>query len=87
MNQNKEEQLIKGLSLIAKLKDELEDYHYFKNEVLMVTLARNEADLDIIIKNRDEQLSACVYILCELKKENFALKKELAKLKGETDEL
>lgn len=87
MNQNKEEQLINGLSLIAKLKDELEDYHYFRKEILMITLARNEADLDHIIKNDDEQLSASAYCVCQLKKENFALKKELAKLKGETDEL
>lgn len=87
MRRNKERKLIDGLSLIAELKDELENYHHFRDEIVLITIARNEADLDHIIKNKDITLSAYAHSACELKKENFALKKELAKLKGETDEL
>lgn len=87
MRRNKERKLIDGLSLIAELKDELENYHHFRDEIVLITIARNEADLDHIIKNNDDTLASYSYGVSELKRENFKLKEELAKLKGENNEL
>lgn len=87
IRKNKERQLIDGVSLIANLKDELEDYHNFEKEIIMIIAARNEADLDHIIKNNNDTLASYSYGVTQLKKENFKLKEELAKLKGGKDEL
>lgn len=87
IRKNKERQLIDGVSLIANLKDELEDYHNFEKEIIMIIAARNEADLDHIIKNNNDTLASYSYGVTKLKKENFKLKEELAKLKGGKDEL
>lgn len=70
------------MSLIANIKDELENYHNFEKEIILTIAARNEADLDRIIKNNDDTLASFSYGVSELKRENFKLKEELAKLKG-----
>lgn len=87
MRKNKDRKLIDGLSLIANLKDELEDYHNFEKGIILTIVARNEADLDRIIKNNNDTLSSYTNGVIQLKMENFKLKEELSKLKGEKNEL
>lgn len=81
MRKNKERQLIDGLVLIANLKDELEDYHYFYKQIRMIIVSENVDNMANIIANKNEDLGFLANYVYRLKVENLKLKEELTKLK------
>lgn len=87
MRRNKERKLIDGLALIANLKDELELHHEFVFYVKTILVSMSEEELNTLLKFRDEELGFWIGLLYKLKKENWELKEELAKLKGGDNEL
>lgn len=87
MRKNREQTLIDGLALIANLKDELEDYHYFSKQIKMIVVAEKADNLSCVLANENDDLRLLTNYVYELKKESWKLKEKIEKLKGGTDEL